>query len=95
MSSDDILKIKRRNLKTLINIAYKSFLFREVDKQSLEQIVKDMENNSYDIDGLIDGLINSEEYKNRNSNLEITVDTQVTRHESYRVSQILRMLESL
>ena len=95
MSSDDILKIKRRNLKTLINIAYKSFLFREVDKQSLEQIVKDMENNSYDIDGLIDELINSEEYKNRNSNLEITVDTQVTRHESYRVSQILRMLESL
>lgn len=94
MSSEDVLKIKRRHLKTLINIAYKSFLFREVDKQSLEQIVKDMENKSYDIDGLIDGLISSGEYKNRNSNLEIAVDTQVTRHESYRVSQILGMLES-
>jgi len=87
--------VERRNLKTLINLAYKSFLFREVDNESLGRIVKDMESGIYDIEGLIDGLVQSEEYNNRISNLTESQSIKVSRNENYRVSQVLAMMEAL
>lgn len=87
-------EIKTLHLKTLINIAYKSFLFREVDSNSLNQILIDMNEGLYDIEGLIDGLVKSDEYKIRNNNLDFVAEVKVKKHENFRVSQILAMLES-
>lgn len=95
MSLEQSNMVERRNLKTLINLAYKCFLFREVDNESLGVIVDDMASGVYDIEGLIDGLIQSEEYENRISNLVDSQSLKAVRNENYRVSQVLAMMETL
>jgi hypothetical protein len=54
-----------------------------------------MESGIYDIEGLIDGLVQSEEYNNRISNLTESQSIKVSRNENYRVSQVLAMMEAL
>ena len=87
-------KVKRRNLKTLINLAYRCFLFREVDSNSLKNILSDMENDVYGIDSLIEGLLQSEEYMLRESNLASPSDAS-TSNENIHVKRVLGILEQL